>query len=79
VNEKGEAGNNFSIIVGGGNREPGSTVMILEKNDDRLTVEVINAAGERLLHRELTNLPATTIKFPDEMFIFSQNDDNPNI
>ena len=31
------------------------TVMVLEKNGDRLTVEVINAAGEKLLQRDLTN------------------------
>ena len=53
VIEKGEAGNNFPVIIGGGNREPGGTVMVLEKRGDKLTLEVYNAAGEKLLEREL--------------------------
>lgn len=53
VIEKGEAGNNFPVIIGGGNREPQGTVMVLEKKGDKLTVEVINAAGEKLLERVL--------------------------
>ena len=53
VIEKGETGNNFPFIIGGGNREPDGTVMVLEKKGDKLTVEVINAAGEKLLGREL--------------------------
>lgn len=53
VIEKGEAGNNFPVIIGGGNREPDGTVMVLEKKGDKLTLEVINAAGEKLLERTL--------------------------
>lgn len=53
VIEKGETGNNFPVIIGGGNREPDGTVMVLEKRKDKLTVEVINAAGEKLLEKEL--------------------------
>ncbi|MDD4226506.1 MAG: metallophosphoesterase [Mariniphaga sp.] len=53
VIEKDEAENNFPVIIGGGNREPDGTVMILEKNGDKLTIEVINAAGEVLLKRAL--------------------------
>jgi len=53
VIEKGETGNNFPVIIGGGNREPDGTVMVLEKREDKLTVEVINAAGEKLLEKEL--------------------------
>ncbi len=53
VIEKGETGNNFPVIIGGGNREPDGTVIVLEKKGDKLTVEVINAAGEKLLGREL--------------------------
>lgn len=53
VIEKGEDGNNFPVIIGGGNREPDGTVMILEKKGDKLTLEVINAAGEKLLERVL--------------------------
>ncbi len=51
--EKAEAGNNFPVIIGGGNREPDGTVMVLEKKGDKLTLEVINAAGEKLLDRKL--------------------------
>ncbi len=51
--EKGEDGNNFPVIIGGGNTEPDGTVMVLEKKGDKLTLEVINAAGEKLLEREL--------------------------
>ncbi|SFL33301.1 Metal-dependent hydrolase, endonuclease/exonuclease/phosphatase family [Porphyromonadaceae bacterium KH3CP3RA] len=53
VIEKGETGNNFPVIIGGGNREPNGTVMVLEKKRDRLTLEVINAAGKKLLEREI--------------------------
>ena len=53
VIEKGEDGNHFPVIIGGGNSEPDGTVMVLEKKGDRLTLEVINAAGEILLKREL--------------------------
>ena len=53
VIEKGETGNNFPVIIGGGNREPDGTVIVLEKKGDKLTVEVINAAGKKLLGREL--------------------------
>lgn len=53
VIEKGETGNNFPVIIGGGNREPDGTVMVLEKKGAKLTVEVINAAGKKLLEREI--------------------------
>ena len=53
VIEKGEAGNNFPVIIGGGNREPGGTVMVLEKRGDKLTLEVYNAGGEKLLEKAL--------------------------
>lgn len=53
VIEKGEEGNNFPVIIGGGNTEPDGTVMVLEKKGDKLSLEVINAAGEKLLEREL--------------------------
>ncbi len=53
VIEKGEAGNNFPIIIGGGNREPHGTVMVLDKKGDTLKLEVWNAAGEKLVDREL--------------------------
>ncbi len=53
VIEKGEDGNNFPVIIGGGNQEPNGTVMILEKKGNKLTLEVINAAGEKLLEKIL--------------------------
>lgn len=53
VIEKGEDGNNFPVVIGGGNKEPGGTVMVLEKNGEELTLEVINAKGKRLLKRVL--------------------------
>lgn len=49
VIEKGEAGNNFPVIIGGGNREPDGTVMVLEKKGNKLSLEVINAGGEKLV------------------------------
>ncbi len=51
--EKGEYGNNFPVVIGGGNREPGGTVMVLEKKGNTLGLEVINAAGEVLVDREI--------------------------
>ena len=51
--EKGEEGNNFPVIIGGGNENHNGTVTVLEKNGDRLHVEVINTAGLKLLEREL--------------------------
>lgn len=53
VIEKGETGNNFPVVIGGGSREPEGTVMVLEKRGDKLTLEVINAAGKKLLERTL--------------------------
>ncbi len=53
VIEKGEEGNNFPVIIGGGNKESDGTVMVLEKKGDKLTLEVINAAGRKLLEREI--------------------------
>lgn len=53
VIEKGEAGNNFPVIIGGSNKEPHGTVMVLEKKGDSLRLEVLNAVGEKLVEREL--------------------------
>lgn len=46
---KGELGNNYPVIIGGGYRMDGATVMILEKKKDELRVKVLNAKGEVLL------------------------------
>lgn len=53
VIEKNEFNNPFPVIVGGGNREPGGTVMVLEKKGDKLTLQVINTEGETLLEKQL--------------------------
>jgi endonuclease/exonuclease/phosphatase family metal-dependent hydrolase/Icc-related predicted phosphoesterase len=53
VIEKKESDNPFPVIIGGNNREPDGTVMVLEKKGDKLTLQVINAAGETLLDRKL--------------------------
>ena len=46
---KGELGNNYPVIIGGGYKMDGATVMILEKRNDELRVKVLNAKGEILL------------------------------
>lgn len=51
--EKGADKNNFPVIIGGGNREPGGTVMILEKKNDKLHLEVLNVNGEKLFDRDI--------------------------
>ncbi len=45
---KGAQGNNFPVIIGGGNHIDRSTVMILEKKKDELRIKVLNAKGEVL-------------------------------
>ena len=46
---KGELGNNYPVIIGGGYKMDGATVMILEKKKDELRVKVLNARGKILL------------------------------
>lgn len=46
---KGELGNNYPVIIGGGYRMEGATVMILEKKKDEMRIRVLNAKGETLL------------------------------
>lgn len=46
---KGELGNNYPVIIGGGYKMDSATVMILEKKKDELKVKVLNAKGEILL------------------------------
>ncbi len=53
VIEKGAAKNNFPVIIGGGNSEPGGTVMVLEKKGKDLRIEVISTSGEVLVDRQL--------------------------
>ena len=46
---KGELGNNYPVIIGGGYKMDGATGMILEKKKDELRVKVLNAKGKILL------------------------------
>ena len=46
---KGELGTNNPVIIGGGYKMDGATVMILEKKKDELRVKVLNAKGKILL------------------------------
>ena len=46
---KGELGNHYPVIIGGGYKMEGATVMILEKKKEELRVRVLNAKGETLL------------------------------
>ena len=46
---KGELGNNYPVIIGGGYKMDGATVMILEKKKDERRVKVLNAKGKILL------------------------------
>ena len=46
---KGELGNHFPVVIGGGYKMEGATVMILEKRKEELRVRVLNAKEETLL------------------------------
>jgi endonuclease/exonuclease/phosphatase family metal-dependent hydrolase/predicted phosphodiesterase len=50
---KGESGNNFPVMIGGGNNEQSATVAILQKQGNQMTLTVLNAEGETLLLVEL--------------------------
>jgi predicted phosphodiesterase len=50
---KGEEGNAFPVIIGGGADEQSATVMILRKQGRRMTLQVLNVRGETLLNLEL--------------------------
>jgi len=50
---KGTEGNNFPVVVGGGNNERSATVMILRKQGKQMTLTVLNAEGETLLSLNL--------------------------
>ena len=52
---KGELGNNYPVIIGGGYKMDGATVMILEKKKDELRVKVLNAKGKILLSETIGN------------------------
>ena len=46
---KGQEGNNFPVVIGGGNNERSATVSILRKQGKQMTLTVLNAEGETLL------------------------------
>lgn len=46
---KGELGNNYPVIIGGGYKMDSATVMILEKKKDELRIKVLNVKGDVLL------------------------------
>lgn len=47
--EKGTKGNNFPVVIGGGNRLENATVMILSKKGNVMTLRVLNTEGKELL------------------------------
>lgn len=50
---KGTVGNNYPVVIGGGNRVETATVMILEKSAQTLTLKVLNTKGEKILDTTL--------------------------
>mgnify|MGYP003446441732 CR=1 FL=1 len=46
---KGSLGNNYPVIIGGGNKIENATVMILEKKKGELRIKVLDAEGKVLL------------------------------
>lgn len=46
---KGELGNNYPVVIGGGYKMDSDTVMILEKKKDKLRIKVLNVEGKVLL------------------------------
>ena len=45
---KGSVGNNFPVVIGGGNRPENATVMILSKKGKVMTLKALNTKGETL-------------------------------
>lgn len=50
---KGSVGNNYPVVIGGGNRVDTATVMILERRGATLNLKVLNTKGEKILELEL--------------------------
>ncbi len=46
---KGELGNNYPVVIGGGYKMESATVMILEKKKEEMRIRVLNAEGKILL------------------------------
>lgn len=50
---KGELGNNYPVVIGGGYSINSATVMIIQKKKETLTVKVLNTKGDVLLELNL--------------------------
>lgn len=50
---KGKVGNNFPVMIGGGNDERSATVSILRKQGNQMTLTVLNTEGKTLLSLNL--------------------------
>jgi endonuclease/exonuclease/phosphatase family metal-dependent hydrolase/Icc-related predicted phosphoesterase len=50
---KGAAGNNFPVVIGGGNNDQSATVMVLSKKGKNMSLKVLNVHGETLLSLNL--------------------------
>lgn len=50
---KKSAGNNFPVVVGGGNRAEGATVMILQKRGKKMHLQVLDPRGKEKLYLDL--------------------------
>jgi Icc-related predicted phosphoesterase len=50
---KGEYGNSYPVVIGGGNKDESGTVMILQKKGKIMTLKVLNVKGDVLLDIEI--------------------------
>lgn len=50
---KRQDGNNYPVMIGGGPSEKGATVSVLQKKGDKLTMKVLNVAGDTILNLDL--------------------------
>lgn len=50
---KGAAGNNFPVVIGGGNQLEAATVMVLRKKGNDMTLKVLNGKGETVYDLKL--------------------------
>ena len=50
---KGEVGNNYPVVVGGGYSLNSATIMVLQKKNNEMTLKVINTKGETIVDLKL--------------------------
>lgn len=48
---KGEVGNNYPVVIGGGYKEESATVMVIDKRPGELHLRVLNTNGDTLLEK----------------------------